>query len=220
MKNKKRFFMFAIIVVIFGVLSIFIINRYVKTSGSKYIISNINKIPKIYSVLVLGAHVYKDGTLSPVLEDRVLSAYNLYKKGIVKRFLVSGDHGSPTYDEVKAMKAFLIKKGVKAEDVFTDHAGFRTYDSVIRAKKVFKINNLIIVTQKYHLSRAIYIARKNGMVAYGYPADRREYLNIRAYKVREFFARIKAYIDVFFNKSPKFLGPEIDIRGDSNKSNG
>ncbi len=201
-----------------SLLLLVIINIYINNYSKEYIFKNPQKLKKSYTVLVLGAYVYRDGTLSAVLKDRALKALELYKNKTVSKILLSGDHGKKNYDEVNHMKNFLLKRGVPASDIFMDHAGFNTYNSIVRAKKIFLTKNLIIVTQKFHLPRAIYIARKKGLNAYGYIADRRIYLNNSYNKFREFFANIKAFIHVGINKSPKFLGPKIPITGDSKKS--
>jgi SanA protein len=202
------------------VLSAFLINYCIKYYSREYIYSRIAKLPSAYTVLIPGALVYPTGELSPVLKDRVKTALMLYKKGKAKRFLLSGDHGRNNYDEVNAMLKYLVKEGVPYSDIFTDHAGFNTYNSMVRAGKVFMVRDVIIVTQDFHLSRSVYIARKKGLTAYGFKADLRIYEHIREYEIREFFARIKAFLNVFFNVSPKYLGVPVPITGDANKSRG
>ena len=204
----------------FVILLIFFwkINISIKKYAKPYIFKNIKKVPNSYTILVLGAKVFRSGMLSDVLEDRVESAYELYQNKKGCRFLLSGDHGQTSYDEVNHMKNYLLKKGVPQKDIFLDHAGFRTYDSIIRAKKVFLAKNLIVVTQKFHLPRAIYIARKNGLNAYGYIADKRKYFKIEHMELREYLASIKAFWDVLISKKPKYLGHKIPITGNSRLS--
>ena len=113
-------------------------------------------------IIVLGAFVYEDGTLCPMLADRMDTAITLYKNGTAPKLLLTGDHGGEDYDEVDAMKNYALEKGVPKEDIFLDHAGFSTYDSILRAKEVFGAKNAVVVTQKFHLDRALYIAKKNG----------------------------------------------------------
>ncbi len=189
-----------------------------KLSMKKYIYKESHKIPGTYTALVLGAKIHKNGTPSKVLQDRLSSALELYKKGIVKRFLLSGDHSRKRYNEVGEMKKYLLKNGVKSEDLFLDHTGFNTYSSIVRAKEIFLVTNLIIVTQKFHLPRAVYIARKKEMLAYGHIADRRNYPEMKYYVLREYFARIKSFVEVLFNLKPKFLGEQIPITGNSKLS--
>ena len=218
--NKKKIIIIFILFDIVFLSSLFLINCYIKTFGRQYIYSDISKLPSAYTVIVPGALVYSSGELSSVLEDRMLCAYRLYKAGKVKRFLLSGDHGRYYYDEVNAMRSYLLKKGVPDSIIFTDHAGFNTYNTMVRAKKVFLVKDVIIVTQDFHLVRSLYIARKKGLVAYGIRADLRIYEHETSYKIREFFARIKAFLNVTFNVSPKFLGDPIPITGNGIKSRG
>lgn len=215
-KNKifKRLFLFAI----FSIIFLFGVNFYVKKSSSKYIFKNKKNIPVVYTALVPGAKVYSSGGVSAIVYDRVVKAAELYKKKIVKRILVSGDHGSRYYDEVNTMKKHLVKLGVPERDIFLDHAGFNTYNSVIRAKKIFLVKDLVIITQRFHLSRAVYIARKNGLNAYGYICDRRKYTHKYLNKIREYLARVKSFFEVLLDVEPVFLGEQIPIIGSSKLS--
>jgi vancomycin permeability regulator SanA len=151
-----------------------------------------------------------------MLNDRLEQAYDLYKKGKASKIIVSGDHGSKSYDEVNTMKGFLIKKGVPPEDVFMDHAGFNTYESIYRARDIFKVKKVIIVTQKYHLTRAVFIARELGLEAYGSASDLHDYGEImKIYRLREAAARNKDFLKAKFLKpEPTFLGETIPITGD------
>ncbi|MCP4138292.1 MAG: hypothetical protein GY754_45440 [bacterium] len=214
---KKIFFKTLMALILIAIVSAGI-NLYITSYSKKYIVKKANKAPQSYTALVLGAKVYRSGNLSRVLYDRVIKTLELYKSGKVKRILLSGDHGRVNYDEVNNMRKFLIKKGVPGRDIFMDHAGFNTYDSMVRAKKIFRVNKVIIITQEFHLPRAVYIARKQGMEAYGYVADRREYLWMKQYKAREFLARVKSFGEVLINRNPKFLGNQIPITGNSKKS--
>lgn len=199
------------IIIIVGVLSFYGIGFYINKYAESYIITGEN-IPLADAVIVLGAYVYNNNKPSPVLEDRLLYAYDLYSKGKVKKILVSGDHGTKEYDEVNVMRNFLIQKGVPEEDVFMDHAGFDTYDSMYRAKKIFQIQTLIISTQEFHIRRAIYIARRLGIDAYGYPCLDKDFYNMEYLNSRERFAKIKAFLDVeILKRKSKFEGEAIPI---------
>lgn len=192
---------------------------HIKNFSKQYIVNAESKDkPTCYTAIVLGASVHRNGSLSSVLLDRVNSALELYKSGKVKRFLLSGDHGQTDYDEVNTMKNYLIKEGVDSADIFLDHAGFDTYSSMVRAKEVFKVDSLYIVTQQYHLYRAVYIARKIGLNAYGYVADKREYNAIMKYTLREWLANVKSWMWVRTNHKPIYLGDPIPITGDSKAS--
>jgi vancomycin permeability regulator SanA len=151
--------------------------------------------------------------LSDALKDRVLGAMELYDEGKVEKFLLSGDHGTKEYDEVNAMKNFLLNKGINGDDIFLDHAGFDTYDSIYRAKNIFGVKDCVIVTQAFHLARAVYVARKMGMDAYGLVAHRQEIKFIGYYELREMVARSKSFFDVLFNVSSKYLGEKISLEG-------
>lgn len=149
-----------------------------------------------------------------MLEDRVAVGIDLYKNNKAKKLLFSGDHGQANYDEVNGMKKVAEKKGVKKEDIFLDHAGFSTYESMYRAKEIFKAKKIIIVTQQYHLMRAVYIARQLGLDAYGVNSDQRNYWGIDKYKTREIAARVKDYFNVNLIKpKPKHLGDTIPVSG-------
>ena len=187
-------------------------------STKKNIFNSLDNIPETYTVLVLGAQVRSSGKLSGVLEDRMYKAYILYKNNKVKKFLLSGDHGGRYYDEVNAMKKYLLDKGVPKEDIFLDHAGFDTYSSIVRAKNIFEVDDVIIVTQKFHLPRAVYIARQKKMKAIGFVADNRKYEEIKYLRFREKLANVKAIYELIVNKRPKYMGDIIPITGDSSKT--
>jgi SanA protein len=195
-----------------------LINFHINNTSEKYIKIEAEDLPHMKTVLVPGAYVYKNGILSHILEDRILKALELYKLGIVEKFILSGDHGQEDYDEVNSMKEYLLIRDVPPEDIFLDHAGFSTYDSVYRAKAIFQATELIIVSQEYHLPRAVYIARSLGLDAHGYISDRRSYVDIDKYMQREKLANVKAFFDVLIKRSPRYLGAPIPIIGDSRLS--
>lgn len=163
-------------------------------------------------ILVLGARVLKNGYPSHILEDRIITGIDLYRAGISPALLMSGDHGTKAYDEVKAMKQYAVAQAVPADYVFTDHAGFSTYDSCYRARDIFCAKKVVIVTQRYHLYRAVYIARCLGLDAYGVASDRRFIYGKNSRHLREFFARIKAVGAVFIKVRPRYLGEQIPIQ--------
>lgn len=194
------------------------INFYVYYRTKDFITHDSTHLKSMYTVIVPGAKAYSLDSLSPVLEDRISKALFLYKKNIVKRFLLSGDHGKKEYDEVNAMKIYLLKKGVNSDDIFLDHAGFNTYDSLYRAKYIFEVDNAIIVSQGYHLYRCVYIARELKINAYGYRANQRKYIHIQKYKYRELLAIVKSFLETFIHRKPRFLGKKIPITGNSKHS--
>ena len=153
------------------------INFYVKNSVKNQIIEvkEIENVSNMDCILILGAGVWGNKP-SPMLEDRLLEGINLYNNKISNKIIMSGDHGKEDYDEVNIMKEYAIQKGVESENIFMDHAGFSTYESIYRAKEIFGAKKIVIVTQKYHLYRALYIANKLGVEAYGVNSDPRKYL--------------------------------------------
>lgn len=193
-------------------------NALIYFNSKNFIYRDKSEIPASYVALVPGASVFANGTPSPILADRLDKALELYKTGKIKRFLLSGDHGTRSYDEVNAMRSYMVTKGVPDSIIFTDHAGFDTYSSMKRAHDIFEVDSLTIVTQAFHLRRAVYIARKQGLVAYGYASDMRKYPSINYLKIRESFASIKAVFEVLFHVKPRFEGEKIPIRGNSQKS--
>ncbi|MDA8228394.1 MAG: YdcF family protein [Desulfitobacterium hafniense] len=200
-------------------ITILSIDGYVKSIGSKYIYAMEN-VPEADAVMVLGAYVYPDGRPSNMLEDRLNAGIELYSKKKAPKILVTGDHGRVNYDEVNSMKSYLMNKQVKNEDIFMDHAGFSTYESIYRARDIFEVKKLIIVTQEYHLMRAVYIARKMGIEAYGIPSVDFTYKGMRYYEFREMIARNKDFFFVHVLKpEPTFLGEAIPITGDGRLTN-
>lgn len=154
-----------------------------------------------------------------MLEDRLLKAIELYKNNISSKIIMSGDHGKTDYDEVNIMKNYAIEKGIPSENIFMDHAGFSSYESVYRAKEIFKAKKVVIVTQKYHLYRALYIANQLGIEAYGVGADPRQYVGATYREVREILARNKDFIKGIFKPEPTFLGESIPVSGNGDITN-
>lgn len=198
-------------------LGAILINVYIQFYSKKYIYDDVEKIPAAYTGLVLGAYIW-DGKPSGVLRQRLDKAVELYENGKINRILVTGDHGQKEYNEVSAMKNYLVKKGIPLDDIFLDHAGFDTYSSMTRAKEIFEIEDVIIVTQKFHLSRSVYTARKKGMNAYGAVANTDNLYESRYNIGRDKISRVKAFFDILFNRKPKYLGEKIPITGDNKKT--
>jgi SanA protein len=190
------------------------VNAYVKEAALPYIYSE-QDAPTADVILVLGARVYENGSVSAILGDRLKVALELKNAGKADRFLVSGDHGRVDYDEVNAMRSFLEEQDVQPEHIFMDHAGFSTYESMYRARDIFKAQKVLIVTQQYHLMRAVYTARQMGLDAYGVASDRQEYAYMAQNQFREILARNKdfAFVNVFQPK-PTYLGNPIPITSD------
>lgn len=171
-------------------------------------------------ILVLGCGVREDGTPSRMLEDRLARAVELYHSGAAPKLLMSGDHGREGYNEVGVMKDYAIKHGVPSEDIFMDHAGFSTYESVYRAKAIFGVERFVIVTQGYHLSRALYIADAFEIEAYGVTADRHRYTGQLMRDIREVLARTKDTFYCLFKPAPTYLGEAIPVSGNGDVTQG
>lgn len=203
---------------LFAAVAAFNINQAVVAAGKGRIYAVGDKIPHKQVALVLGARVYKNGRLSQMLADRVDAAITLYKAGVVQKLLMSGDNRTENYNEVTAMRNYAIRHGVPSNDVVRDFAGFRTYDSIYRAKELWKLNEMIIVSQRFHLPRAIYIARHLGIDAVGVEGVHKEYRSLKHAERREIGARILAWFDVMIGRDPYFLGPKESLSGDAQQT--
>lgn len=163
------------------------------------------------AIIVLGASVYSDGTPSGILRDRLDDGIALYFAGAAPKIIMSGDNGTESYNECWAMKQYAVSQGVPSEDVFCDHAGFSTYETMYRARHVFGAERVVVATQTYHLYRALFDAQGVGMQAVGVPSDYGEYLNQSWYDLREVFARAKDFFQVLFKTPPTFTGDPISL---------
>ena len=212
----------AAILVFSGVaLATLLINIGIILVARRYVYNDINMVPPRTAVLVLGSQTH--GTrLSPVLQDRVDAAIRLRGKGTAEKLLLSGDHGQKFYDEATAMRLYVLGNApyIPEEDIFVDYAGFSTWESMYRARNVFKVSDLIIVTQQFHISRAVSMARSLGMdaVGYGINQDRFRGRSLRNWHLREYLARVKAFYSIVFKPKPRFLGDKIPISGDGRAS--
>lgn len=191
------------------------INWYIKSTAGERIGVEVKKAD---CILVLGAGLTAEGKPSLVLRDRLDRGIELYKKGISDRLLMSGDHGRKGYDEVRAMKQYAVDAGVDPEHIFMDHAGFSTYESIYRARDVFKVKRLVIVTQPYHAYRAVYIAMKLGLDAYGMPSKATQYRGSWILEAREKLARTKEFFNVMLEPEPAYLGEAVPITGSGSQT--
>lgn len=217
MKKIIKYMMILIIIAITLVLSI---NFYVILSTKNQIITldSIKNNNEYDCILVLGAGIWGDRP-SPMLQDRLDEAINLYNEGVAPKIIMSGDNGQEGYDEVNVMKDYAIEKGIPSEDIFMDHAGFSTYESIYRAKAIFKVKKALIVTQEYHLYRALHIANKLDLKANGVGADPREYSGQSFRELREILARNKDFVQSIFKVKPTYLGESIPVSGDGDITN-
>lgn len=206
----------------FFLLLVLCINGYVvqSTKGKILSLEEAAKLQNADCILVLGCGVRPDGTPSAMLEDRLKQGIALYHAGAAPKLLMSGDHGQESYDEVNVMRQYALDAGVPSADIFMDHAGFSTYESIYRSKEIFQTKKIIIVTQKYHLHRALHIAKALGLEAYGVSADLRAYGGQFYRDVRELLARNKDFATGILQPKPTYLGETIPVWGDGNLTNG
>lgn len=224
MKIKKTLIIIGIILlslIILCVGFVLTINGIVIGKTKDKIISEekAKSLTDVDCILVLGCGVKSNGEPSDMLEDRLLQGIELYNLKAAPKLLMSGDHGQPEYDEVNTMKKFAIQKGIPSTDIFMDHAGFSTYESIYRAKEIFGAEKVIIVTQKYHLYRALYIAEKLGIDAYGVSSDYRKYIGQTPREIREILARNKDFFTLLVEPEPTYLGDKISVNGDGDITN-
>lgn len=210
----KRLFVAAVLLAVVAALAFAGINARMDAASAPFIMPP-DRAPEAEAVLILGARVYSETSVSPMLHDRLEAGLALYNAGKAPKLIVSGDNGSPDYDEVNAMKRFLTDRGVPPKDIFMDHAGFSTYESLYRARDIFGVKKAIVVTQGYHLKRAVYVGRELGVETYGVASDPRAYFGAARYEAREKLARVKDFLFVHLARpAPTFLGEEFPIAGD------
>ncbi|MCG2419649.1 YdcF family protein [Aequorivita sp. F47161] len=211
--TKKRILQFAGLAVFAMMLLIFFSNYTITKATKNKTFSNVSTIQKNRVGLLLGtAKYYKDGGINLYFQYRIDAAVALYNNNKIDFILVSGDNRALNYNEPITFKNELIKRGIPEEVIFLDYAGFRTLDSVVRAKAVFGQTNITIISQQFHNERAIYIAQKNDIAAIGFNAKDVEGTYGLKVKLREYFARTKAFLDIIFHVEPKFYGEAIEIK--------
>lgn len=230
--SRKIVWIVMVILVSLAVLP-FIINEYMIKNIEPFIIEEIGSDKKVDTlkedstklkelnaecILVLGGGLKPDGTPNHMLEDRLEVGLALYEAGVAPKLLLTGDHGQNEYDEVNSMKKYILDYGVPEDDIFLDHAGFSTYDSMYRANAIFDVSKVIVVTQKYHQYRALYIAKKLGYEAYGVCSDQRIYFGQQKRNIREILARNKDFFKIIIKPEPTYLGEIIPISGNGLQS--
>lgn len=212
---KKRIALLGI-----GVPVVFILgtNLVIYAESRPYLYNDAENVPSAQAALIPGAPVFPDGTPAPVFADRVDAAIELYRAGKAPKILVSGDNGSLGHNEVDPVRDYLLAADIPDEDIFLDHAGFDTYSTMYRARDIFGVSSVIIASQSFHLPRAIFIARRLGIEAYGVNTDVGRILPSNY--IREVFANEKAILDLTLHRKPKYLGDTIPITGDARDSRG
>lgn len=217
-KSKlKKYFKIFLYLVIIGLIAIVSVNYYVKSSTKKNIYYSIKKFPKNDVGIIFGAGI-NGNQPSKYLKDRLDAGIMLWKAKRINKILLSGDNGRDEYDELTVMKNYCFNHGVDTTKIFIDYAGFDTYSTMYRAKYIFKIRKATLISQEYHLNRAIYIGNKLGVKSVGYSANQGEYLGYKYVTFREYGSIFKSFFDVLRNREPRFLGGEINIDGESNYS--
>ena len=211
--DMKKILKLITICIILLIGSIFIPNKIIISNAEELTYNSISEIPKNKVGLLLGTSKYlANGNINLYYKYRINATSELYKSGKIDFVLVSGDNSTKSYDEPSTFKNDLITKGIPEEKIFLDYAGFRTLDSVIRAKEIFGLEAFTVISQKFHNERAIYLAKKYGIQVVGFNAKDVEGRSGFKTKLREYFARTKAVLDVITGKSPKFLGDKIKIK--------
>ena len=211
----RRHFSVALVFVLALIALAMMVPIVMRTLVDRYITTTIDGVPQTEVALVLGASVYR-GKPSPVLAERADTAIALYREGKVGKILVTGDNGALSYDEVTPVRKYLLDAGIAPQDIFLDHAGFNTYSSMYRAREVFLVRSLTIVTQDFHLPRALWIARRLGLEAYGIVAEGGEHSPYDY--IREIPASIKALFNVLTDRQPKYLGPTLPLSGNGEET--
>lgn len=203
-----------------GLCAMLGINAYVKNSVSDMIVTSEGaKDFDADCIVILGCKVKDDGQPSDMLRDRLQRGIELYRLGAAPKIIMSGDHGRKNYNEVGTMKQYAVEAGVPSSDVFMDHAGFSTYETVYRAKEIFGAKKVVIVTQKYHLYRALYIAKSLGLDAVGVDSDLETYRGQLKRDVREVLARCKDFATSIIKPKPTYLGEAVPVSGDGDITN-
>jgi len=218
----KRLFIALLCLALIGGVTVLGINGHVKKSTADQILSpeEAATLTDVDCILVLGCYVHDSGRPSDMLADRLRRGIELYQSGAAPKLLMSGDHGQKDYNEVKAMKLEAMDEGIPSEDIFMDHAGFSTYESMYRARDVFGAKRIVVVSQEYHLYRALYVAERLGLDAYGVSADLRPYAGQEAREVREVLARNKDFLTAIAQPLPTFLGDPISLSGSAAATEG
>lgn len=214
--TSKRELLKTMLVIAFAIIAIVLalplaLRSLMHMRANSRIYTDISNVPSAPVALVLGAGLWADGSPTPALRDRVATAVDLYKAGKVKKLLMSGDNRFVNYNEPEAMKKLAVQLGAPAEDIVLDYAGRRTYDSCYRAKEIFEVKHIIVVTQRFHLDRSLFLCDALGVPALGVVADRRVYQTLPWWELREVMATVAAWWDVNIGHPVPVLGEKLPI---------
>ncbi|MBC6110221.1 vancomycin high temperature exclusion protein [Pedobacter fastidiosus] len=215
MKKLIRFIKPICILVLLGVVTVVATNFYVKLTTDSLIFSSKNNVPKAKVAIIFGAGI-NGNKPSKYLKDRLDAGISLYKSHKVDKLLLSGDNGRDEHDELTVMKLYCYENGVDTNKIYIDYAGFDSYSTMYRAKEIFKVDTAILVSQKYHLNRCVYIGNELGIKSYGFSANNGTYLGYKYVSFREYLAITKSVIDVWRKRKPQYLGEPVEVNGPSN----
>ncbi len=215
MKKLKRFIKPICFLILICLTIVVATNYFVKSQTENLISSSEKDIPKVNVAIIFGAGI-NGNKPSKYLKDRLDAGISLYKSNKVNKLLLSGDNGRNEHDELTVMKLYCYENGVDSTKIYIDYAGFDSYSTMYRAKEIFKVGTAILVSQKYHLNRCVYIGNKLGIKSYGFSADNGTYLGYKYVSFREYLAITKSVFDIWRNRKPKYLGEPVDINGSSN----
>jgi SanA protein len=207
----RRLLLLTTIAIVLGAGALLAIWGWIQWRYDRQVLTDVASAPKRPVAIVFGAGIRADGGLSPMLQDRMDTAIALYKAGKVRKLLVSGDNRFADYNEPGRMYDYAVRRGVPARDVARDYAGRRTYDTCYRAAAVFGVTEAVLVTQRFHLPRALFTCRNLGVDSIGFSADRRAYLSNPYYRLRDAFATVRAWWDVKIARPEPVLGPKESI---------
>jgi len=210
---KKKYYKILSGIFVLAILIILICNYRIDSATEGKTYYNLHEIPSSRVGLILGtSNKLAQGGDNPYYTYRINATVQLYEAGKIKFILVSGDNGTKYYNEPTTIKNDLVKRGIPTERIFLDYAGFRTLDSMVRAKEVFGLDSVTVISQKFHNERAIYIAERKGLAAIGFNAKDVSMRNGLKVQFREYFARVKVFLDLLFNTQPKFYGDKVEIK--------
>lgn len=217
-KNRaKRLLWLFILALLIIAIPVGINDWVIQSTASRIVtVEKATGLQDVECILVLGCAVRPDGTPSAMLAERLDRGIELYEKGAAPKLLMSGDNGQVEYNEVVPMGNYALEKAVPSQDIFLDYAGFSTYESMYRAKEIFQAKKILIVTQKYHLHRALFIAKAMGLDAYGVACDTQVYAGQMNRDVREILARNKDFLTSIFKPKPTYLGDPVPVNGPGN----
>lgn len=209
--RTKKFFRFFVLLLVIFFLVVYFCNRAVTKAAEGKLFTDVDAVPYNKAGLLLGTSKYVGNRLNYYYVFRIEAAEKLYKAGKIKYIIVSGDNGRKEYNEPETMRDDLIQRGVDSSHIFLDYAGFRTFDSMVRLKEIFGQDSVTVISQPFHNERALYIASREGITAIGFNARDVNKAAGAHVLVREKLARVKLFLDYFFQKKPKFLGEKVAV---------